>query len=602
MSIQVKKQPRKSNQVANTMNVNLATFDIFCRYIVSDPNILRLANVSALKNFIDSLDPNTYKNDPEKLERVTFIQKAIEARLQYNLSERSLVLHHVLSNINFNPTYLDLNKELTLDEIQWASALVEESSKYGFMNTYTDQFLSLCTEFKTTSYDHRGGVINRFQNLLHEVTNEFRKVETDNSLIDMEFSLANGKFEEQIGEIYKVVTNPSRRLICGMQGLNQMTGGGFESGRVYMLLGVTGVGKSVTLLNLAYQIKKYNPNYQLKDKTKIPCIVYLTMENTVVETVTRLFDMVTESQYGMGNYSLDEVISKLRTEGQLVLNDNSPINIIIKYKANRSVDTSYLYTLVDDLHDKGYETICVIQDHLLRIRSVYSSATSEPRFELGNIVNEFKSFAAAKDIPLISNFHLNRDAMKEVEKYANKATNIDVTQKLGKSNVSESVLILNNTDCAIIINKDYDPSGTMYMAFNIVKMRDKPNLFYFAQPFAFGSGIRLVEDVNGPAMYETSLHGNHDLGNARIDNVRTSSSNVMGNIGMMSSGDNSFVEDNRYMGMPLERDYNPFEDLIEEEKEIEIIKPPVKVPFTFIQKPDEKVLDLEALKKELNFT
>lgn len=596
--MQIKKQPRKSNQVANTMNVNLATFDIFCRYIVSDPEILRLANVSAMKDFINSLDPETYRNDPEKLERVTFIQKAIEARLQYNLTDRRLIINHVLSKINFNPTYLDLNKELTIDEIQWASSLVEESSKYGFMNTYIDRLLEVGTEFKTTSYDHRGTVINKFQTLLHEITNEFRRAEIDNSLIDMEFSLANGKFEEQIEEIYKVVTNPSRRLVCGMQGLNLMTGGGFEAGRVYMLLGVTGVGKSVTLLNLAYQLKKYNPNYQLKDKTKIPCIVYLTMENTVVETVTRLFDMVTESQYGMGNYSLDEVISKLRNEGQLVLNDNSPINIIIKYKANRSVDTSYLYTLTDDLHDKGYETICIIQDHLLRIRSVYSSSTSEPRFELGNIVNEFKSFAAAKDIPVISNFHLNRDAMKEVEKFANKATNIDVTQRLGKSNVSESVLILNNTDCAIIINKDYDTNGSMYMAFNIVKMRDKPELMYFAQPFAFGSGIRLVEDFNGPAMYETRLRGNHDMGDARIDNVRTSSSNVMGSLSMFNQNqDNSFMEESRYNGMSLEKDFNPFEEP-EREMEIEIQKSPIKVPFTFVSKPDN-IISLDDLRQSL---
>ena len=170
--MQIKKQPRKSNQVAkNTMNVNLATFDIFCRYIVSDPEILRLANVAAMKDFINSLDPETYRNDPEKLERVTFIQKALEARLQYNLTDRKLIINHVLSKINFNPSYLDLNRELTIDEIQWASQLVEESSKYGFMNTYTDRFLNVCTEFKTTSYDHRGDVINQFQMLLNEVTN-----------------------------------------------------------------------------------------------------------------------------------------------------------------------------------------------------------------------------------------------------------------------------------------------------------------------------------------------------------------------------------------------------------------------------------------------
>lgn len=118
-------------------------------------------------------------------------------------------------------------------------------------------------------------------------------------------------------------------------------------------------------------------------------------------------------------------------------------------------------------------------------------------------------------------------------------------------------------------------------------MRDKPELYYFAQPFAFGSGIRLVEDVNGPKMYETSLHGNHDMGSGRINNVMTSSSNVMSNFNMITPApaeDNSFGDDSKYLG--IEKDYNPFEEFDQQEKEIEIQKSPVVVPFTFVKKPD----------------
>lgn len=598
--MRIEKQKIKIDQVANTMNVNLNTLDTLCKYIITDPDILRLNYVVALKNFINGLDMSQYENDIEKMQRITFIKRGIDARLNYNLTDRNLVISHILTGLNFRPNFIDISKDLTIDNLEWIKNMIQQTTKYGFMDYYTDQFLSICTEFKTTNYDMRGDVVERFESLLDRVKNEFRKANVDSSLLDMEFSLKAGKFEEQISEIYKVVTNPSRRLRCGMQGLNEMLGGGFEAGRTYIYLGITGVGKSITLLNLAYQIKKYNPEYQLKDKTKTPCVVYLTMENTVVETITRLFDMVTESQYGMGNYSLDEVINKLKTEGQLMVNDNSPIDIIIKFKPNRSVDTSYLYTLVDDLNDQGYEPICMIQDHLLRIRSAFGSHNSEPRFELGDIVNEFKSFAAAKDIPLITNFHLNREAMKEVERYANRATNIDVTQKLGKSNVSESVMILNNIDCAIVINKEYDNEGNAYMGFHIIKMRDKTSLTYFAQPFAFGSGIRLIEDINGPAMYNVSIHGNSDLGDGRITNVRTSSTNVMSNISnitsRVSSNETTFMDSNRYTSLDELNslpDYNPFED------SPEVAKLPIVKPFTYIKKPDT-INELDSLKEELN--
>ena len=136
------------------------------------------------------------------------------------------------------------------------------------------------------------------------------------------------------------------------------------------------------------------------------------------------------------------------------------------------------------------------------------------------------------------------------------------------------------------------------MAFYIVKMRDKPELMYFAQPFAFGSGIRLVEDFNGPAMYETHLRGNSDMGDARINNVRTSSSNVMGSLSMFSSNqDNSFMEQSRYNGMPIEKEFNPFEEA-EKEQEIEIQKPPIKVPFTFVSRPDN-IVSLDDLRQSL---
>ena len=42
-----------------------------------------------------------------------------------------------------------------------------------------------------------------------------------------------------------------------MQGFNELIGGGFESGRVYMLLGVAGIGKSMTLLNFINQYLIY---------------------------------------------------------------------------------------------------------------------------------------------------------------------------------------------------------------------------------------------------------------------------------------------------------------------------------------------------------
>lgn len=539
-------QSKSNKDIKNTMNISISVLDILCKYIISDPALIKISNVSILNNMILGLDPSTYNKDAEKTRRIEFILRGVEARLTYNLTDKGLILHHIVSSLGFEPDFIDLYTGLSKSEIDYTNQLICDIIKWSFIDRYTSQFMDVCQGIKTSDFEHRADFINQFESLLDQTKNEFRKANINDNIVDMQFSLDPREFEQDVAEVYEVVSNPSRRLISGMQGLNIMTGGGFESGRVYMFLGITGVGKSITLLNLAYQIKKYNTNYQLKDPSKIPTVVYLTMENSVIESVTRLFDMVTDSQFGMSSYPLEEVLRKLREDGQLVLTDNNPINIKIIFKPNRSVDTSYLYTLYDELEDQGLEPICFIQDHLLRIRSIYRS--NEPRFELGDIVNEFKTFATEKDIPVISNFHLNREAMKTVEGFNTGRNNIDVTQKMGKSNVSESVMILNNADCGIIINKDQDEQGSKYLCFKLEKMRDKTKFTYFAQPFAYGGEIRLIEDVNGPPMYKEKLRVRGEA--PSIANVRTSSANAMNSINTIAqlNGpiDASFLDTNQY--------------------------------------------------------
>ncbi|MBR1987731.1 MAG: hypothetical protein IKA36_01695, partial [Clostridia bacterium] len=349
--------------------------------------------------------------------------------------------------------------------------------------------------------------VNEFEEIIDELKKELRRAKNE-SINDAEFSLETGLFEELIADIYARELNPSRRLMTGMQGFNDLVGGGLESGRVYMLFGMAGCGKSLTMLNIAYQIKKYNKNYVCHDKTKRPCIVLLTMENSIQETITRLFSIITDDN--MRNYSLDEVIEKFRRDGQLTLSDDSPIDIFIKYKPNLSVDTSYMYTLVDELEEKGYEVICFMQDHVKRIRPAFSR--NDLRLDLGEVVNDFKVFANEKDIPVISDSHLNRDGARVVD-MALSSNKQDVTRLIGRANVGESMLMIDNTDCGIILNIEHDKQGNRYMIFSRIKMRDKAGpRDYIAHPFAEGSTIRLVEDIFDPVpAFKESLHATQNI-------------------------------------------------------------------------------------------
>ena len=551
----VSKYTKSTQSKPIKLNLDLMTYDILCRYILQNNAMLKMEHLVNLRKLLSIIDYSTYENDPDKVKRVNFLMKALEARLDNNINDRDIILTYINGGLSFPIDFLDYNRiDLSKDEILWVHNLISETLQYQFIYNSIDDIQDICTRFKTSDFANRGRIVDEFEQIIDSLKNEFRHSRINDNSIDMVFSLREGVFQSAVTDTWNLITNPSRRLITGMQGLNEMTGGGFESGRVYMLLGTSGVGKSITLLNLIYQIKRYNAHYKPKDPTKTPCIVLLTMENTVVETITRLFDLVIEGSHGMANYGVNDVINMLRSQGELVLNDSSPIDIVIKYKANKSVDTSYLYTLCDDLDDDGYEVICLVQDHVKRIRSIYGN--SDVRLELGDVVNELKVFAAYKDIPVITNSHLNRDAARILEEAARKA-NQDAGKLLGKSNIGESMLMIDNLDCAMIITLDFDKEENRYMTFNLIKMRDKTARTYIAQPFNPGSTIRLMEDMGGIPQFKESIHTAPEIKKSSIIKM-TGASSMFNNINDVIEITDEDVQNNSFSSQKYTLDQNSY--------------------------------------------
>lgn len=161
--------------------------------------------------------------------------------------------------------------------------------------------------------------------------------------------------------------------------------------------------------------------------------------------------------------------------------------------------------MVEDLEDDGYEVLAVMLDHVKRIRSVQN--ISDIRLELGEVINEFKVFATLKDLIFITDSHLNREAAAIIDKMATNSQ-ADLTKMLGKANVGESLLMLDNSDCCLIINKEFDVDMVEYMVFKRIKMRYKNSgRDYICQPFRSDNKIRFVEDIEyAVPVFKETLH------------------------------------------------------------------------------------------------
>lgn len=476
------------------INFDLASLSLMCNYVVSENRNIRKTQYINLRNLIDMLDMEKYINDQERYRRILFIKKGLEARLLRGLNDPVLIMKYcnggIMDNDIIDPSEF---RNLSNNEIDWVNETISQTLAASFVYEESDRMLDLWTRFKAADYRSISAIVSEIEEATKDLNNKFRQSKVMQST-DQVFSLKPEEMSYIFNDTWNEINSKYRKLVTGMQGFNQFVGGGFENTRVYLLLGITGVGKSMTLIDLVYQLKKYNKGFKPKDPTKRPCIVYFTMENLVTETLQRLFKIATGEDLAQQS-SPEEAEEKLRREGELYLTDESPIDIIIKFRPNKSEDTSYMYTLCEDLEDEGYEVICMVQDHAKRIRSVEHN--QDLRLELGDVINEMKTFAMIKDIPVITNSHLNREGARVIDANATNSK-ADLTRMLGKSNIGESLLMLDNIDFASIINVEYDAEGTKYMVFKQIKSRIETLRDYICQPYMADNPIKLVEDFYSP--------------------------------------------------------------------------------------------------------
>lgn len=491
----------KINKTSNLISIKLdiVSLQVFCSFIVSENKNIHKSNIINMNTLFNNLDMSLYENDIEKVNKINFIKKGIEARLVYNLNKRELILSHINGGLLSDDILEDID-EINNDEVNWVNSIVSDGLNFGHLYSDVSKISTLCDKFKTADYISKPQMLNQFKDAIFDLQNKFRQTDA-NASSELYFSLDDDKFSDCINEVYSKVTSPSNKLITGFTGINELLGGGFESKRVYALFGLPSEGKSITLLDFALQIKKYNPGYICKDPTKKPCVVYFTLENSLEESVVRLCEMV-GIEGSMSDYSVEELCSKLRTEGELYLNSASPIDLIIIYKPGMSVDTSYLYTLAESLEDQGKEPIAFIIDYIKRIRS--SLDNSDTRVWLGNVINEFKVFASTKDLVIITASQLNRDATSHIDE-SRKANKSDLVRMLGRSQIGESMLILENLDGAFLIAPEWDENGNKFLGFQRIKKRYKASdLTYLYYPYK--GEIKLLEDFNAmEPVYKTTM-------------------------------------------------------------------------------------------------
>ena len=488
----------RGNELNNKFMIEWPNLVIYVRYVFQtlyrQDNREILATLLKLMNKMDPEKVYDIKTQEKHINVFKFLKALLERRLNGNKDKDllievctdGLIKKHLPLNQIDNP--LNSSDFAVIEQRIYSD--YENYSVITYMAQAHDKFIELTT---AGSQLEREAVLKDMRLRLRDIGTTLRQ--TANTATGSEtFSLTDSDvFIRTMGNVYDRLHNPSTKLKTGMQAFNNIISGGFENGRIYLLFGLPGEGKSMTMLNLALQLKKFNKEYQPKDPTKRPCVVYLTMENSLEETIERAHGILVSKDFDR-RLSLEEMTEQFKNSG-FAVTDDDPIDIVIKYIPANTVDTDYVYALYDELADSNKEVICMVQDYIKRIKCRdFDILGKDPYMALGSVVDEFKQFAIDKDIPVITASQLNREAAKAIDE-GRKISRNNLVECVGRNNIGESIKILENIDSGIIIIPEKDAADNPYMGFSLIKSRygtNAPKRFY--HPFNPEKPVELLCD------------------------------------------------------------------------------------------------------------
>lgn len=490
VSLRKFRQPKSNNKIKS--RYGLGTLNNFARYALSKNTKITKHGLHNMQRLFKALDMSVYVNDDELLVRIHVIKKALEARLDMNLTDIDMIRDHINGGFLFESPISLTFDEVSNKDIEWIDENISLVLKYGNMLNYSDEMMEYGTKLKGETI--KKTTIEGFEQMIEKIYKDLKRIQPEDNSMN-KFSLRPEVFEDRLYQTYSILTNSTNKLKTNMIGLNKLLKGGFEKSRTYMFLGNTGGGKSITLLNIALQMKAANRCYMTNDPTKRPAILYITMENNLNETINRFFKIATDSS-DMRDYSFEEVMDKIQNSDMMLKDDTiegNDIDLLMEYIPSKSIDTMGILDVIDSYERNGYEIICVIQDHIKKLQSSFKF--TDPRIELGEIANELKVIAADRNIPVITNSHLNRDAGIKVTEAINSGR-IEVVRLITLGNIGESQLMADNTDALIgLAMEKFD--GNKYMGASLLKSRDGTGLDsdVIFLPFENIDSIRMSQDV-----------------------------------------------------------------------------------------------------------
>lgn len=282
----------------------------------------------------------------------------------------------------------------------------------------------------------------------------------------------------------------------GLQGINDMYGGGFRRGMTGVVYGLGHHGKSLIAMEWFRDFCMLNEPY-MNDITKKPCNVFITFENEAENNIDMWYKLIREAETLQSIDDLPPMNADERSQ-------------YIKAKFSQTGYHAKIYRIQEGgwgyrdlcnyvlwLESQGYEVHAIVIDYLMLANKV-GCATGATGVDIQDLFKKVRSFMSVRDTLCISPHQLN----SEVKTLARDTDEAEIVRKLPGAGYSYLCKTLENElDFELFIYL-VKKKGKYYYTFQRGKHRvnnPAPIELHYTVYESHTIG-RLRSDLNGPSM------------------------------------------------------------------------------------------------------
>lgn len=491
---------RKPKDKKLVINFDVSILNSLIRYTRCE--YVSTFDLNTLYKLMSQIDPESYKKNDAVYDRIKVLNVLLKSLIEEGIKDEDMLKTAIKDNypeglntiedVGFRKNSITAGEcdKLTKNINARMQTISIDQNRDAIINTlsmidaaqFSDEYYHLIEDLRTQLMD----LVGDLQVRDHE----------QGLLRDFSFSMTDAA--AIINRVVNKAKRPAAVLQTGIRQLNAILSPGFQAGRMYTFIGASGRFKSGTLLNMADQIRRFNPQIPAYENGLRKCILFITLENSIEETFERIFDMYSGLNDDIRTMSMENILDILRTTGQFAFNNSSGIDIYFKYAGNLEINTNAIHLYIKDLRDKGYQPIAVVLDYIKRIDSVHNSMGDE-RVRMSFVAKELKVIAQFYEIPMITAMQLNREGNSIIDA-AMRENKQDVARFVGSSSIGNAWDIVEDSDWVGLINLEMQKStNQLFLTFKRLKIRSKKvnnTVDYFNHPFESDKNIRLMTDVD----------------------------------------------------------------------------------------------------------